>query len=406
MPIKNASFGDEAPTASQPATADGTTAPKKRRTKKELIAAAVIPADDIKVAIKFKATGTEGDREWPIAVGLVKEGKAEFVDKGLKYAVLKMDQNAEGGGAGAGGSAPAANRKVGEKLDSLETRWVALQAKVDEAKGEQEIRDLSAEAENVREEITSLGGQDPTIDEAYARREKGEPQSLRFPKDGPRHVPLPDAAEIGDEVVINGSTSYIGHGHTMISASPHNDAGVIEANGRWAKTDNGWNYTDLKKERTAARASEEGFHDPAAGDKLEDGNRSITKAASQAAGITKDGEKNTQGDLVIQREAVGQGAELVDVNLGLWKVSMGYLEKIGLPDYSSLQIGPASAQRHILDDGRRIVVAMHGREVEIPAVVAEAMQEAAQVCEYVMRAERQAMVNFLEAVKPGSTKPS
>lgn len=82
---------------------------------------------------------------------------------------------------------------------------------------------------------------------------------------------------------------------------------------------------------------------------------------------------------------------------GVWKVSMGYLEKIGLPDYSSLQVGPAAAQHMVIDDGRRQDYDLGDRRVSLPVSVIEGMQKCAQVCEAVMRAERSSMINFLES---------
>src|SRR3954464_3076907 len=65
---------------------------RKRRTKAELIADAVVPVADAQIEVKDSGTGARIKRPWPEAVALVKGGQAEFVDKSLKYAVLKMEQ--------------------------------------------------------------------------------------------------------------------------------------------------------------------------------------------------------------------------------------------------------------------------------------------------------------------------
>src|SRR4051812_36327780 len=65
---------------------------RKRRTKAELIADAVVPTADAQIEVKDSGTGARIKRSWPEAVALVKSGQAEFVDKSLKYAVLKMEQ--------------------------------------------------------------------------------------------------------------------------------------------------------------------------------------------------------------------------------------------------------------------------------------------------------------------------
>jgi hypothetical protein len=51
-----------------------------------------VPAPDAQIEVKDAGTGAKVQRPWPEAVALVKAGQAEFVDKSLKYAVLKMEQ--------------------------------------------------------------------------------------------------------------------------------------------------------------------------------------------------------------------------------------------------------------------------------------------------------------------------
>lgn len=114
-----------------------------------------------------------------------------------------------------------------------------------------------------------------------------------------------------------------------------------------------------------------------------------------------------RGEARSEIESMRQETPVVEqVDTLVWRVGMGYVEKIGLPEYSSLSIGPCTASRHVIDDGRRERYELTGRNgnqiVELPATVVEALREAAQICEVVMRAERQSMINFLEQAKAGA----
>jgi hypothetical protein len=65
---------------------------RKRRSKAEMIADAVVPADDESVEIKDALTGAKITRPWSEAVALVKAGTSEWADKAMKYAALKAEQ--------------------------------------------------------------------------------------------------------------------------------------------------------------------------------------------------------------------------------------------------------------------------------------------------------------------------
>jgi hypothetical protein len=100
----------------------------------------------------------------------------------------------------------------------------------------------------------------------------------------------------------------------------------------------------------------------------------------------------------------GQEAEITQVSAVTWKVGTGILEKIGLPDYSSLQIGPISASRMVVDDGRRTTVILGTKTVEIPTAVVEVFKDACNVVEFVARYQRGELVSFLEST--GALKQS
>lgn len=372
MPIKNTFLADGEQEPSSPGSgeiiADGEDAPKKRkrRTRAELIADARIPDDAELVEVVFEATGVTGERPWETAVKLAQQGKIEFVDKSMKYSLLKHLQMTGDGDP----PVSSDDDDEGEKLEVLVVKWNDLQKQLDDVSDDDldEIRRLSAKAQDVRERIIAVGGEDPDGDEPSGASNSGKDVGKKS------SVSVPPDAMVGDEVVRDDEVYYVGHGHMLIQHPPSKDGEFIDPAQRWSLVGDEWAAASIEK-KTAKTAK------PA--------KKSDAKPEAIEATGPQLVEQSTQ-----------------QVNIGLWKVSMGYLEKIGLPEYSSLQIGPCSAQRHVLDDGRRTTVAMHGREVEIPTSVVEAMQEAGQVCEYVMRAERQAMVNFLESVKPGSTKPS
>lgn len=377
MPIKDSMFAGQGGGEDKPTPAEEPAKPK-RRTKEQLIADAVIPGPTDIVKVEFTASSTKGDREWQKAVELFREGKVKFVDGSLRYAVLKLDQQAAEDGAG--------DSEVVEKIATATARWLDLQQRIDAATEDEEVRTLSEESEQVRDEINQLGGQDPASEEAYANRDF-TPGAL-VGKRGPEYVP--ENAMTGDEIITGSKadkteeTYYVGYGHVLMKDPPTHEDVPVMAGARWVREgENDWRSYELID-----------------GDESED---EPDVPATIGEGIAKSGAGEP---LKVDRETVAPVAEQVGgVQLGLWKVSMGYLEKIGLPDYSSLQIGPCSAQTHVLDDGRRTKAVMHGRDVEVPTAVVEMLQQCGQVAELAMRAERQAMINFLEAVKPGSTKP-
>lgn len=318
MPINPDALGDDA-TDEKDASAATKPAPKqrgRRRTKAELISDAVVPGDDDVVEIKMTQNGSKVERPWLVAVELVREGKAEWIDKGHKYSLLKMDQAKDGGGA----------------------------------KGDDDPGDQSDLA------------------------------TLRVGESGNRLAP--DEAALGDEIIVDGEKKYVGHGNALVNARPSKDDEPVPSESRWSCSDGEWVKADVKKEQARERAAEDDFHDPAGG-------------KPEPAPDAKE----------IKSEKVELPGQAEQVSTLVWRVSGGFLEKIGLPDYSSLQIGPTSVQHHVVDDGRRVEVEMGGRTLTLPAAVIEGLQQCFQISEYVMRAERQAAINFLEAVKPGSTKP-
>jgi hypothetical protein len=237
---------------------------RKRRTKAELIADAVVPAADAQIEVKDSGTGARIKRPWPEAVALVKGGQAEFVDKSLKYAVLKMEQTLRVGHGGVLTTSPVA---VNGEVVRPRRRWQ---------------RQLGA-------------GSNGPWESTLLRTDSDEPNKTT------------EWVDLGEPVNQNG----------------HGDGPVVQT------------------ERLPA--------------------------------------------------------EVERVSELMWKVGTGILEKIGLPDYSSLQIGPISASRMVVDDGRRSEVTIGDRKALVPTAVIEVFREAMDVTEYIARHQRGELVSFLES---------
>jgi hypothetical protein len=392
MPIKHsASLGVPEPKQSPPpASADddgaAKTKPKpRRRGKAQMIADAVVPDAADVIKLKDRATGETIERPWSEAVAMFRDDKVDFVDppgspSPLKYAVMKMDQQVEAG----------AKENDAESVEALQSRWERVQEMLDETKASDtdKIGELEHEASFVREKIIELGGTDPASDDGYeerARRSDGVLAGV----EGTQQNFDPDLAEVGDQVQIGTDQFYVGHGKVLTSSRPHYPEDHPRA-GQAIDLEYVWQggsrvaLTMEGKKPTSAVAT--------------------TSASSSMKVIPT---QTTASSVKVEREVVSEDFE--QVSQKTWKVTMGYLEKIGLPEYSALHIGPCTASRFVVDDGRRVEVPMPtksdpDRVVKIPSSVVEGMQEAANVCEYVMRSERQAMISFLEAVKP--TQPS
>ena len=314
---------------------------RKRRTKAELIADAVVPADDEEVEIKFESTGSVSKRVWPKAVELVRDGAATFKDASLRYAVEKMGQ-----------PAPP------EPAPSTEPHTTGT-----------------------------------------------KPQEAGGPPDGPLPVQTdgamtgaavgqrvaPDEAEVGDTVIYKGVEYTLGHGHQLVQGQVDVDGKFAAHQTRWEHDENGqWFGHSLKKEQVAERAAEPDFYDPE------------PAPAESVAAEPDDGVfvKDVQDKLMSAPQRTE--SEVKSIGINTWKITMGFKEKIGLPDYSNLEIGPVSVQRFVVDDGSRQDVDLGGNVVSLPASVIAAAVETSNVAETIMRWQRQSMIDFLSATKPGS----
>jgi len=277
---------------------------RSRRTKARMIAEAVIPANDAQVELKDVGTGAKIQRPWLVAAGMVRDGKAEWVDRTLKYAAMKFDQQ-----------------------------------KAEPAFKEPEV-------------------------------EQGETISQAEQVSNTASVP-PDA-EVGDEVSVGAEIYRVGHGGVLTSGPISVDGEVIKPKRRW-----------LREIGAGPNGPWEAV-DPIG-------------AAPQHKPLPAKVETNGHSEQPPQPVALPEGVEIEQVSLRGWRIGTGVLEKIGLPDYSSLQVGPITASREVYDDGRRTTVEIGGRTASIPTAVVEIAREASDIVEYIARYQRGELVSFLES---------
>lgn len=279
--------------------------PKRgRRTKKEMIADAVVPADDALVEIKDSGTGAKIERPWPEAVVLVKDGKADWVDKAMKYALLKYEEQAE----------------------------------------------RPADEDQAPQEPTS----EPDLGLDSGKRTAAD---------------LKDAgAQVGDEVVIGAEIYIVGHGHVLVQGMVAIDGEIVKPQRRWQR--------ELGAGPNGAWESREVVH-----------------PHSLSAPTPSNGHKDTP--VAIERQSIDPTFEQTSPTE--WRIGTGELMKIGLPDYSSLQVGPITASRNVIDDGRRTEVEIRGRKAIVPTACVEAFREAADLVDYVGSYQRGELVSFLES---------
>jgi hypothetical protein len=353
---------DEPETTQEPSTADSEPAKRKRRTKAEMIADAVVPETEDMIEVKDSSTGAKVQRLWHEAVELVKSEKAEFVNKELKYALAKFEQQQQAALALAQPSDDPAERDVryarnGEAL-----------LKTGEANGVVSYSDEQGSGTMTVDEWNLLSMTPPPADAT------------------PSNVPL--EAELGDEVVVGAETMRVGHGGVLTTSPVAVDGEVVKPKRRWQ------------------RELGSGFNGPWQS-KIVGGNvpARVKSAASSEVPVQNGKGDDSQPDVIAQ--AVRSGEPVVQaerqpvtyeqVSPVEWKIGTGVLEKIGLPDYSSLQIGPITASRSVIDDGHRTTVTIGNREAVIPTVAVEIGQVASDIVEYIARYQRGELVSFLES---------
>lgn len=300
MPINPSALGgDSAPKddtqnevdAQQDPAVAAEPAKRTRRTKAELIEAAVVPGNDDQVDLKDLGTGAKIQRPWLVALEMVRGEKAEFADKSMKYAMLKHDQ-----------------QKVASAFET-------------------------------------------------SSEETGERQPAPS---------APPESEVGDEVRIGSDVFCVGHGGVLTNSPVSVDGEIVKPKRTWQR-------------------------------ELGSGGRGPWEVVQVHPEASQENAKtNGKGDEA-KVETLPAGVSIEPIGDGVWKVGTGILEKIGLPDYSSLQVGPISASRTAADDGRRTVVQIGDRQASIPSAVVEVAREAMDIVEYIARYQRGELVSFLES---------
>jgi len=295
--------------AAEQQAADEQPKQRKRRTKAELIADAVVPADDAPIEIKDAGTGAKVQRPWAEAAALVKAEQAEFVDKGLKYALLKYEQQGE--------------QSAFEQPPSAEQITAVEQAKDDAPAGS-----------------------------------------------------VPPEAALGDEVVVGVDVYRVGNGGVLTSSPiADSDGNIVKPKRRWQR-ELGSGLNGPWESRVLTQTS-----DP----------RPVFDKASPAPEAASNGHPD------VTVETVRQPHEIEEIAPGAFKVGTGILEKIGLPDYSSMQVGPLTMSRIVHDDGRRSTVMAGSREVEVVTAAVEMFDLMDDTIEYIARQFRGHLISFLEA---------
>jgi hypothetical protein len=323
MPINPSALGDSAPEEQpKPQAEEGK---RTRRTKAQMIADAVVPADDAQVELKDAGTGAKIQRPWLVAVEMVREGKAEWADKAMKYALMKYDQQ-KAAPAFEQGSAPS------------------------------------------DEEVAALAQQVDRDSNAVAKSEN-----------------IPPEAEVGDEVLVNDSVFRVGHGGVLTNQhSPISVEGeIVSAKRRWQRgADNEWRSADLS-------TSDDAQPDIPA-----------EQAATPAPEVAQTNGRG-DGEVHVESERLPRTQEHLED--GSIKIGTGILEKIGMPDYSSFQVGPITISRTVFDDGRRTVETFDdGREREVITAAVEGFDLLDNTVEFVAKRFRGQLISFLEAT--GSLK--
>jgi hypothetical protein len=353
---------DEPETTQEPSTADSEPAKRKRRTKAEMIADAVVPETEDMIEVKDSSTGAKVQRLWHEAVELVKSEKAEFVNKELKYALAKFEQQQQAALALAQPSDDPAERDV---------RYAR--------NGEALLK--TGEANDVVSYSDEQGSGTMTADEWNLLSMTPPPADAT-----PSNVP-PDA-KLGDEVVVGAETMRVGHGGVLTTSPVAVDGEVVKPKRRWQRElgsgSNGPWQSKIVGGNVPARVEAAASSEvPAQNGKGDDSQPDVIAQAVRS------------GEPVVQAER--QPVTYEQVSPVEWKIGTGVLEKIGLPDYSSLQIGPITASRSVIDDGHRTTVTIGNREAVIPTVAVEIGQVASDIVEYIARYQRGELVSFLES---------
>jgi hypothetical protein len=388
MPIKPAKAAEQ--TAAKPPSGG-------RRTKEQLIQDAVIPPDG--TLLKMKTPDGFADVPWPEAAqrfmeaGGKRNGPVDFVDTSDRYKAWKWASQ-QGGAEQSQASepspqSPAADERAKARLTNDGAVWdyvremqhegvdlVIFTVRGDESGGEFSLPTASWD------ELPAYI--DPN--EAKVEHDGGNPQ-------------LPSEAEPGDEVRIGSETFRVGHGGVLTSspvADPDTGATLkpyrrwqrelgAGKDGKWEAVIVGPSYDD-QVGAAVERAAEKVASKP-----VEEAVQQGLAAQATEAPVIEPGQSQSFTESVAQQTIDG------------WKVGAGFLEKIGLPEYSSIQIGPFTASRtvHVASGERYSLTRENGTVVTAPKEAIDAMIECCNACEIAARIVRSDFLSFIAAAKPG-----
>jgi hypothetical protein len=328
--------GDTAPSGSEAAASEEARAPKRRRRKKEeMIADAVVPADDEKVEIKDLASGAKVLRFWAQREGILPSA-VEAVEAG----------SAEW---------PTSDLKYAHlKYQQAQAAAAALSDTGEDP--------AHPELDRSERAFETPGGGDAPAGASLAAPEASAESPL--PTDASGMMIAPEGAEHGDEVVVGATVYVVGPSGKLVKGAVD-----VPAKRRWQRElgdpQGPWHSQEIVRLKPVP--------DPA---------------------LTGSG--NGAGQITTQTERLPREIEQID--LFTWQIGTGVMEKIGLPDYSQLQIGPIHVSRKVIDDGRRTRVSLHGdREDEVPTAIVEGFETADNVVEFIAGRFRGQLQNFLEA---------
>jgi hypothetical protein len=381
--------GDARSTAEAAAEEDA--APKRRRrSKAELIADAVVPADDERVLLKDVGTGAKIERSWLVAVEMVKDGKAEWADKAMKFSLLKYEQQK---------SAPAFTQEPSQvegetRYDPQQTSHVVKREEfVDHGTPYVRVSDIFGGHEGTMtlEEWNAL-----PVD----REPDEQPASDAREWDESGHRLAPEGAELGDEVVVGSETYVVGHGNRLVQGMVSADGEVVVPKRRWqrelgAGPDGPWQSRVLNQ-GTVTFSGPGGQETVPGTAPIEEMYQAMDKAITSP--------QNGSAGIDVETERLPRTVEPVE-GTNTIRIGTGILEKIGLPQVeqyaggSQLQVGPITLSRLVVDDGRRETVSFaDGREGEIISAAAEGFELLDNTAEFIAARFRGQLQSFLALV--------
>jgi hypothetical protein len=256
----------------------------------------------------------------------------------------------------------------------IERPWVEAVALVDDGKAEFADKDMKyarikyaqQQAPPASQEPTVPSDQAPPATDAFGRPSPEQLEAAQLPTDESGQMVAPEGASHGDEVVIGAKTYFVGPTGVLVD-------GVVDAPAMrcWQR--------ELGTGGTGPWES-----------------TAISQSMPPSTPPVENNGHSDQPPITVQTERLPRTVEPLDN--GMVKIGTGILEKIGLPDYSSFQVGPITISREVFDDGRRTVVPLgDGREGEVIAAAVEGFELLDNTVEFIAARFRGQLRPFLQA---------